>query len=233
MTQAQSRAVYLIGFPLLVLLGGLLGSFKNPYRNDSFRIILPGLFLLNALEWFVLSLRMLWKVLGAICSLLTGLLFVFLCRYLTAANFANVSTFFLLGMFAHGLLLWFLAADRVEKSIVLAQDLTTAFVVLLGLDLNLKGLAASLSAAPTATAGFLFWSPLAATYLWTTGVVLKPNKQAQMMLVLAIVQIGIGLFDLELIWHIAWGRPSAFVAWFAALGVAGYLAKSWQAHPLD
>jgi len=227
MTQGQSRAAYLVAFALLIFVGGLLGSFKNPYGKDFFRVVLPGLLVLNALPWIALSVKARWRAVGALCSLLMGLPFLVWSRFLVSADLANFSTVFLLAMFAHGAALWHFAADPVEKGIVLSQHIAIVFVVLLGFDLNVSGVASQLGTSPTATAGFLFWSPLAAAFLWTVGTSFKREGAAQVMLVLAIVQTGIGLWDLRSMWHLRWGLPSAFVAWFAALGIAGFLAKRW------
>lgn len=130
-------------------------------------------------------------------------------------------------MFAHGAVLWFLAPDHTERSIIFGQHVAIAFVVLVGLDLNLRGVASHIGES-SGTAGFLFWSPLFASVLWPGGVVFKRDKEGQVLLVCAIFQVGMGLFDLGAMWNVPWGFPCAFLTCFAALGLAAYLAKTWQ-----
>lgn len=215
----------MVAVTALILAGFVFGPTKNPYGKDFFRLIIPGLLLLNSLQWISLSLKLRWRTLGILGSLLVGLLFVFAYA---RVDFANFTTIFILGMFAHGAVLWFLASDRTAKSIILAQHIAITFVVLMGLDLNLRGIASHIGESSLATGGFLCWSPLAASVLWPGGVVFKRDKEAQVILVCAVFQVGMGLFDLGAMWNVPWGFPCALLACFAALGLAAYLARTWR-----
>ncbi len=229
-TRTKSNVVYLVAVTALILAGFVFGPTKNPYGKDFFRLIIPGLLLLNSLlnslQWIPLSLKLRWRTWGILGSLLVGLLFVFAYE---RVDFATFTAILILGMFAHGSVLWFLASGRAEKSIILAQHIAIVFVVLVGLDLNRRGIASHIGESSLATAGFLFWSPLFALVLWPGGVVFKRDKEGQVLLVRAIFQVGMGLFDLGAMWNVPWGFPCAFVTCFAALGLAAYLAKTWQA----
>jgi hypothetical protein len=224
-TRTKSNVVYLVAVTALILTGFIFGPTKNPYGKDFFRLIIPGLLLLNSLQWIPLSFKLRWRTLGILGSLLVGLLFAL--AYVRV-DFATFTTILILGMFAHGSVLWFLASGRTEKSVILAQHIAVVFVVLVGLDLNRRGIASHIGESSLATAGFLFWSPLFALVLWPGGVVYKRDKEGQVLLVCAIFQVGIGLFDLGAMWNVPWGFPCAFVTCFAALGLAAYLAKTWQ-----
>lgn len=224
-TWTKSEAVYLVVVTALILAGFVFGPTKNPYGKDFFRLIVPGLLLLNSLQWISLSLKLRWRTLGILGSLLVGRLFVFAYA---RVDFATFTTILILGMFVHGSVLWFLASDRRAGSIILAQHIAITFVVLMGLDLNLRGIASHIGESSLGTAGFLFWSPLFASVLWPGGVVFKRDKGAQVILVCAVFQVGMGLFDLGAMWNVPWGFPCAFLTCFAALGLAAYLAKTWQ-----
>lgn len=205
MLQVQYRAWFWIISSFLMLTCGLFGSFKNLYENGFFRVVLPILMLLTALQWMLTRLQLRWRLACAGGSLMVGLIFLFSGKSLIPSNFANFSTVFLFGMLAHGMILCFLAAGGVEKGIIMAQHVAISFVVLIGLGLNLNGVAPKLSAGPTATAAFLFWSPLAAAGLWTGAAVINKHEKGSLMLVVALVQVGIGLWDLESTWNLKWG----------------------------
>lgn len=233
-TPTTPKAVYFAAVAVLILTGLVFGPTRNPYGKDFFRLIVPGLLVLNSLQWVSLSLRLKWRTLGILGSLLVGLVFVF--AY-SRVDFATLTTILILGMFVHGSVLWFLASDRTAKSIILAQHIAITFVVLMGLDLTRRGIASHIGESSGATGGFLFWSPLFASILWPGGVVFKRDKEAQVILVCAVFQVGMGLFDLGTMWNVPWGFPCAFLACFAALGLAVYLARTWRtrtsSNPVD
>lgn len=223
--QPSPKKAYVFAVGLLVLIGIVIGPSRNPFGKEFGREIVPGLVILNSLQWLVPSLKTGWRILGFFASFVAGLLMLFAYTRVALPTFVTI---FVLAVLVHGAALLFITSERGSRSIVIAEHVAIAFVLLVGIDLRLTGIAPRLSDTTSATAGFLFWSPMVALLLWSGGVAFSRKKEAQVVLVCAIFQTGIGLFDLGASWNVAWGLPSAFCVWFAALCLTAYLAKTWQ-----
>lgn len=226
--KVTTSKAYLYALGLLILIGLVFGPIRNPFGKDFGRAIVPGLLLFNSLQWLALSLNIKWRIIGALSSLLAGLLVLVAYNYVSLSDFLVI---LILGLYLHAAILWLMASERISKTIVLGQHIVISFVVLVGLSLRHTGVAYQLSDVSLSTGAFLFWSPILAFLLWVGGVALKKDKQAQVILICAIFQVGMGLFDLGALWNVAWGRPGGILLWVLALGLAAHLARTWQVRP--
>jgi|SRR6185437_3779362 len=224
-TRSRKLPLYLVTAGALFAAGIVFGLRGNPYGTPFFPVAIPGLVLFNSLQWLAISIRGIWRATGMLGSILAAFGMMLLYAKLDFGTFAAV---FILALGAQAVLLWLVSSEWAERSIVLVEHVSVAFVVLVGLDLNLRGVAAHLDASPGTTADFLFWAPLLAVLLWAGGVAFRKDKAAQLVLICVIAQIGMGLLDLGTIWHISWALPASVVAVFAALGIAVCLVKAWQ-----
>lgn len=222
----KRKIAYISASAGLLLAGFIFGPVRNPFGSGFLRFSVPLVLLLNSVQWFAISLKIRHQITGALCSLLAGIGCAF--SY-TPAGFPNFTTIIILGLFAQGATMWFFAADWGEKSIVVTQHLAIGFVVLVGADLKARGIALHLGDVSSGTAAFLFWSPLLTALMWASSVIWREHKKETLIVVVCgVAQAGIGLFDLGMSFNVRWGLPCAVVAWFAALGLAAYLAKTWK-----
>ena len=221
----RSTVVYFSALLVLCFLNAIFGPVRNPFGNQFFRVVVPGLVLLNSFQWLVLPLNLRAKFIGVLGSLLAGLLFI---SIYTHVDFPDFATLLILGMFVQGAILWTFATARGERSIIAVQPIAIAFVVLIGLYIQRRGIGSQLGESSLGTVGFLFWSPLMTLTIWAGVVAFGRSNAALVVLICGVVQVGIGLFDLGTAWNVAWGLPCAVIVWFLGLGVGGYLAKTWN-----
>ena len=220
----HGKGLYIVASIVLIVLGVAFGSTKNPYGQHFFTIVVPGLAILNCFQWFVISVGARWRGVGMLISLAAALVLSLVYHKTSTVTFYTV---FVVVVSVHGIVLWNLASAWTERSVVLAEHLTIGFVLLLGTDLNLRGIGLELNSSHLGTVGFLFWVPIFIPLLWAGGVAFRSDRAIQVFLLCAIAQVGIGLFDLGAGWGIAWGLPAAISVWLGALGLAAYLARTW------
>jgi hypothetical protein len=201
-----------------------LGSARNPFGAHFALSIVPILLLINSSQWFVLSLKRGWQVLGFSASLLAAAGLLYLYQFAGSLSFANFITIFFLGMLAQATTMWILAKDRTIRTILLSESLTITFVVLLGLDLS----RASVDVPLAASAHFLFWSPLGAMCVSVCSAATKWMKSAQVIVICSIVLVTIGFLDVGLANNIEWMLYSIIPIWIAAMGLGVYWVKEWE-----
>ena len=115
-----------------LLLLGLFAAPRNPYGADFFSILLPALLLLVSLQWLLLSSRFGWQI-ATICTAFLGAITILSSRLPWAReNPANYVLLMLIAMVAQIAILWFLVPDKAARSILLAQNLAVALVILSG-----------------------------------------------------------------------------------------------------
>jgi len=198
---------------------------RNPFGREFVTIFLPSLLFLNSLHWFVLPERATRRFLG-FCSSLAG--FSFLDHLLSVGsqvkNVADFATLLVLFLVAQILAFWFLTSDTPSRTISIAINSGTLFLVLLGVCLNVRGI----ENLGFSGGGFLLLSPLGAMLLSVSSAAYKWSLTTQVIFVCTIVQIGIGLFDAGDANNIRWMSGCSVLAVFAALGCAAYWAKDWK-----
>lgn len=217
---------YLFSSGLLLVFGIVVGPTRDPFGKEFAHVMVPGLLFLNSLQWFALSIKFRWRITGFLCNVI-GAAALVVYGFSPVVDFSDLSTAFLLGMFFNLILLARLTPDNSIRSAFLGEHIAIAFVVLLGFYLKGKGISFESQGGQLATAGFLFWAPLTAGFLWASSTVFKGQKMTQVLVVCGVFQMGIGLFDLGANWNISWGVPSAVGVWLASLLLAAYCFKNW------
>jgi uncharacterized membrane protein len=166
-----------------------------------------------------------WRVLG-FCSSVLAVSFLYYVLYVRShgKDLADFATLLLLFLVAQILAFWFLTSDIPSRTISITTNSGTLFLVFLGVFLNTHGIE---------TLGlyggqFLLLSPLGAMLLSVSSAAYKWSLTTQVIFVCAILQIGIGLFDVGEASNIRWMSAGAVLAVFAALGCAAYWAKDWN-----
>ena len=210
-----------------LLLLGLFAAPRNPYGADFFSILLPALLLLVSLQWLLLSSRFGWQI-ATICTAFLGAITILLSRLPWAReNPANYVLLMLIAMVAQIAILWFLVPDKAARSILLAENLAVALVILSGTRLAPYEGHLSLPASPAAQS--LFWFPLAAMCLWINGAIRGWRKPGRIIFICLIAQNSIGFFDMGVKLHATWmyGYAAGFLlaAFVFLIGWAGELNK--------
>jgi hypothetical protein len=176
------------------------------------------------LHWFVLLAKARWRILGfcGSCAVLSILYFSYLR---TQGNgLADFATFLILFSVAQVLAFWLLASDGPSRTISVAANSGTLFLVLFGVFLNAHGI----DSFGFSRGRFLLLAPLGAILLSVSSAAYKWSLTTQVIFVCAILQIGMSLFDVGEANNIGWMSVGWVLAVFAALGCAAYWAKDWN-----
>jgi hypothetical protein len=223
----MSNLSYAIIVWCYVSLLAIFAGARNPYGVDFFPVVVPALLLLVSLQWLLLSSRFGWQT-AAICSASAGAVMILLSRSsLARENTTNYILILLLPMLAQLVPLWFLAPDNSARSIILAENLSVALMILLGTRLTSYG--GDLNFSSPRTGRFLFWSPLAALSLWVSGANFGWRKSSRVIFICLIAQNSIGFFDmgvrLQAAWMYACAAGCILAAFAFLIGWAGELNK--------
>jgi hypothetical protein len=126
----MSKSSYAIVVWCSVLLLGLFAGPRNPYGADFFSILVPALLLLVSLQWLLLSSRFGWQI-AAMCTAFVGAVTILSSRLPWAReNPANYVLLMLIAIVAQLVTLWFLVPEKAARSILLAENLAVALVIL-------------------------------------------------------------------------------------------------------
>lgn len=221
----MSKRAYLGVMALFFLFAVAFQRGRNPFGREFVTIFLPSLLFLNSLHWLVLSQKVMWRVLAFCSSLLVfSFLHYFLYVRSQGKDLADFATLLLLFLVTQILVFWLLSPDRPTKTISIAINSGTLFLVFLGMFLNTHGI----ETLGFSGGRFLLLSPLGAMLVSVSGAAYKWNLITQVIFVCTILQIGMGLFDAGDASDIRWMSACSVLAGFVALGCAAYWAKDWN-----
>lgn len=196
---------------------------RDAFGSDFIRVFVPGLLLLNSLQWLVLPVRVIWKIV-AFCSCVLVFSFLYFSYVRTqVSDIANFVTVFFLFIVAQNITFWRLTRDRSARTISVATNMTTLFIIILGAFLNAHAVVM-----PRFSGARLLLAPLAAMLVALTGAAYKWKLAFQLTFVVIIVQSGIGLFDVGQANNLGWMSICSVMVGFGALGFVVYWAKEWN-----
>jgi hypothetical protein len=221
----MSKRAYLVVMALFLVFAAAFQRGRNPFGREFVTVFLPSLFFLNSLHWFVLREKVRWRVLG-FCSSLLGFSYLYHLLYVRSQgkDLADFATLLLLILAAQILAFWFLTSDTPTRTISIAINSGTLFLVFLGVFLNTHGI----ETLGFSRGRFLLLSPLGAMLLSVSSAAYKWNLTTQVIFVCTIVQIGMGLLVAGDANGISWMSACSVLAVFAALGCAAYWAREWN-----
>ncbi len=221
----MSKRAYSVVMALFFLFAVAFQRGRNPFGREFVTIFLPGLLILNSLHWLVLPRTVIWKVLGFCSSLLAfSFLYYLLYAHSQGKDLADFATLLLLFLAAQVLAFWLVTPGASTRTISVAINSGTLFLVSLGVFLNTHGI----ETLGFSGGRFLLLSPLGAMLLSVSSAAYKWNLTTQVIFVCTIIQIGMGLFDAGDANNIRWMSACSVLAVFAALGCAAYWAKDWN-----
>jgi hypothetical protein len=221
----MNKRAYLGVMALFFLFAVAFQRGRNPFGREFVTIFLPSLLFLNSLHWLVLPQKVMRRVLAFCNSLLVfSFLYYFLYVRSQGKDLADFATLLLLFLVTQVLVFWLLTPDTPTKTISIAINSGTLFLVFLGVFLNTHGI----ETLGFSRGRFLFLSPLGAVLLSVSAAAYKWSLITQVIFVCTILQIGLGLFDAGDASNIRWMSACSVLAVFAALGCAAYWAKDWN-----
>jgi hypothetical protein len=191
MATKSTQSAY--GFAMVVsvcILAVLLKS-NNPFGRDFIRVVIPSFLLLNSLQWAALPVGLALRSFGFGLSLvLPFAAIIFRSGVASVPELVSITV----AVFTIQLILVFRFSqgDPPLKSMFLAQTMAFLFVSFLGAYITIDDVHFLAPMDPQ----FLFWSPLTAMTLWICGTLVGWGKWTRGFFIIAIGQIGIGLFDL-------------------------------------
>jgi hypothetical protein len=218
-TQRSFRAYpFIVG--LFLCLAFALHVGRSPIGNNFTQVIVPGLLFLNSLHWLTLPQKLLWRAAAAGVSFAVFLALYFAFLRSARQDFADFATFLFLLAVVQNAALYLLTRDNSVRLIAAAANVTTVFVVILGVFLSVHDLVI-----PRLSGERILVSPIGALLLCVMAADDKWRSETQVMLMLVMAQIGIGFFDVGEANGIRWMLVSCGILAFAALGIVLYWAK--------
>lgn len=223
----MSNRTYVALLGALVFLAALLETNRIPFSPQFRLVAVSYLVVLAALPWCVARLRIVQSVIGVLATS-GGAMFLLLWCLSDGASAANASTALIFAAAAHFLLLRTMLPDRRARSVLLFQDASIVYIVLMWIVLNHAGIVPDFgsSSRHLYDARFLFWPPFLATALWAYDALIKRSLAVQLMLVVAVMQPAVGFVDLQLVWHLSWAYAGVCCSAACALGLGIWVLRS-------
>ena len=173
----------------------ILLTWRNPYGADFARLTVPAILILASAQSLLLLLRWHGQLALSLIFLAVGGL-VFQTAH-SAVTFREYSALTMTFMAIYTILICWMVADPRSRKLSVAQSLLVTFILLLGQYLQYQNII------PKSTeSGRLFALPILITALWTVGSLSGWSGSLRFTLVISLLQIAIGFWDLGMREHI-------------------------------